>query len=188
MQRAYVFESLPSLPQEQTVLQALQEHVFKDGDGKLLGLRVHRCHALKFLADEPNRKTYELRSRPVLFLKEGMCVALISLNRNGGRTRGPVDVQCELLGILEFQGNVKVKWSSLSKFQALHQTTEEEMEILLEGKQRPEWLWAWHFELVKAFKDPPPIWCAQGAVVWHYFLPDAVSVHNPMSLHTQDKL
>ena len=147
------------------------DELVTDSTGKCTGLLVHSCHALKFLRPEPHRKSYEIRSRKCNFLSHGAKVALISIEK--GRCS-----QWTVLGVLEFQGNVRIKASSFSKYFPFHQVGDDELAELSRAKKAwtEEWLWAWHFELVKTLETPLSLPVVHGPVTWCAFSPDQLGM------------
>ena len=145
--------------------QSWCDDLVTDAAGRCTGLLVHECHALKFLREEPHRKTYEIRSRPLKFLSEGARVALISISK--GRTS-----QWKVLGKLEFNGNARIKASNFSKYFPFHQVSDDEFAQLGVGKKAEEWLWGWHFELVYELEKPLSLPIKHGPVTWCSFSPD----------------
>ena len=133
----------------------------KKKDGKLLGLLIHAEHAMKFLAEPMERKVYEIRSRPLNFLEEGDQIALISVESNPCRWR--------VIGILEFQASVKIKWALFDKHFQLHRVPCGE--ALIENmKEKHDHCFGWHFELAHTCK-PPLVFKDRilGPQVWVYF-------------------
>ena len=150
------------------VRQSLDKHVEKNEQGLVLGLLVRQRHAEKFVAPEPHRKVYEIRTRPVKFLPEGAKVALVSMEQTRKRCR-------KVLGILEFVGNIKIRVASFDKYHAFHQVSQDEFKSLDKTYQNAEFLWAWNFELIEAFPTAPEIAATtSGAMVWSYFSAEAV--------------
>lgn len=85
----------------------------KSKQGRYCGLLVRSQHAEKFILPEGDRKIYEIRSKPLQFLKEGEKIVLIS-TKNGKRFA---------LCVLEFQGCVKIKMSLFMKYYNLHRVS-----------------------------------------------------------------
>lgn len=151
------------------VRQSLDKHVEKNEKGWVVGLLVRQMHAEKFIAPDPHRKVYEIRTRPVKFFSEGAKVALVSMEQSRRRCR-------KVLGILEFVGNIKIRTASFDKYHALHQVSQDEFKSLDKAYQNAEYLWAWNFELVEAFQTAPEVAVTtpSGAMVWFYFPSAAV--------------
>ena len=145
-------------------MQPFHKRMKKDNAGRICGLIVKECFAVRFLAEEDQRKIYEVRSTPVKFLNEGDQIALVSSTRENER----VVKDRKAIAILEFQGNVRIKKSHFSKYFRLHRVTDEEFQDLC-GEWPLDHVWGWHFDLV-AKLDPPllvPRIC--GPVRWLYF-------------------
>lgn len=140
------------------VQKLLREHV-RANNGKFCGLLVRHQFASLFLREEQERKVYEIRSHPLHFLKEGEKIALIS---TGGHVR-------QVVGILEFLGNVKIKNSSFDKYYNLHRISLEDFQAVSANWANQEFCFAWHFELTMAFESPVSIPMVKGPEVWHYF-------------------
>ena len=89
-------------------------------DGKVLGLMVQQHYAKRFILDsKEDRKSMEIRSKPVKFLNEGDKVALVSTNHGADR---------QVLAILEYQGCSKIKKADFHKYFQLHRVTLQEIE------------------------------------------------------------
>eukprot|EP00435_Cladocopium_sp_Y103_P014574 s3958_g3.t1 len=137
------------------------QDLFRNKEGQCLGLLVHRVHALKFLMPEPHRKTYEVRGNPVKFLQEGHKLALISVDKGGRRQPS----SWEILAVLEFQGNVKMKKAAFDKYFPFHQvSTLEKQSLFAEESCEQDCVWGWHFELVQSFTPPLKLKVARGSV------------------------
>ena len=96
--------------------------LFTDEKGKWLGLLVQEKHASKFFAEEGQRKTHEVRTRQVKFLKPNDKIALIAVNPRGDKAYR------KILGTLKFEGNVAIPRSSFNDFFPKHQVTMDELD------------------------------------------------------------
>lgn len=140
--------------------------VKRKGD-RSLGLLVKDQFARRFLLPEEDRKVYEIRSRPINFIKAGERIALISCNNSRS-----MSCSRSLLGVLEFVGNVKIKATQFEKYYQLHRVNESEFSV--DGHNYVDengFVHAWHFELVGAFQLPLHLSAVEttSTVVWHYF-------------------
>ena len=152
-------------------------NLFTDKSGKWLGLLVQEKHARKFCAVGADRKTYELRTRPIKFLSPNDQIALIAINPRDKRYR-------QILGTLKFEGNVAIHRSSFNDLFSKHQVTMEELDELAKGKQswQSETLWAWHLTLSESLQPPPLLKVSPSNrcnVIWTYFSLDDIVVQNP---------
>ena len=102
--------------------------LFTDEKGKWLGLLVQEKHASKFFAEEGQRKTHEVRTRQVKFLKPNDKIALIAVNPRGDKAYR------KILGTLKFEGNVAIPRSSFNDFFPKHQVTMDELDKISRGK------------------------------------------------------
>ena len=131
-----------------------------------MGLLVHRVHALKFLMPEPHRKTYEVRGNQVKFLQEGDKIALISVDKSNRKQSS-----WEVLAVLEFQGNVKMKKAAFDKYFPFHQVSTLEKKSLFDEESEQDCVWGWNFEVVQSLTPPVKLKVARGTVRWNYFTP-----------------
>lgn len=137
----------------------------KRKDGKYLGLLVRKEHAqLFFSQDESQQKVYEIRSRQIKFLNPGDRFILVSC--------GP-GLPRECLGVVEFQGNVRIQDSQFSRFENLHRVSYSEYEKMTTGwAKHPGFCWAWHLLVVHQLAPALVLTSAvRGCEVWMYFDP-----------------
>ena len=151
--------------------------LFTDEKGKWLGLLVQEKHASKFFAEEGQRKTHEVRTRQVKFLKPNDKIALIAVNPRGDKAYR------KILGTLKFEGNVAIPRSSFNDFFPKHQVTMDELDKISRGKKTwaSETLWGWHFTVLEALQPPPLLKvsaCNRCNVMWTYFSLDDIVVQN----------
>ena len=151
--------------------------LFTDEKGKWLGLLVQEKHASKFFAEEGQRKTHEVRTRQVKFLKPNDKIALIAVNPRGDKAYR------KILGTLKFEGNVAIPRSSFNDFFPKHQVTMDELDKISRGKKTwaSETLWGWHFTVLEALQPPPLLKvsaCNRCNVIWTYFSLDDIVVQN----------
>lgn len=127
-----------------------------------LGLVVRSEHAKLFLAPEDQRKRYELRSKPIRFIQAGERVALLSCGQ-GPRI---------CIGVLQFEGNVKIPDLLFEQFASLHRVEREQYNQLKSSwRSHQDCCWAWHFELVHVFTPGLVVRSKLGSEVWMYFHP-----------------
>lgn len=160
----------------------------KEKDGRVPGLMVREQYAQRFVTQNGIRKTMEIRTIRVNFLKEGDEVALISVNRSKPR-------MC--LGILKYKGIISMDANDLSKHFHYHRLTD--LELDQGGFSSKEKLWGWYMEAVEVF-DPPLILNSGskpgGPIVWLYFslsdlacnLPDSCSKEQTSEIGSTDSL
>ncbi|CAK9049402.1 Malate dehydrogenase 2 [Durusdinium trenchii] len=138
-------------------------------DGKVLGLMVQQHYAKRFILDsKEDRKSMEIRSKPVKFLNEGDKVALVSTNHGADR---------QVLAILEYQGCSKIKKADFHKYFQLHRVTLQEIEQFKFWENMTSdstgGCWGWHMEAVHIF-DPPLVYPVKpsGEMTWLYLKVD----------------
>lgn len=134
-------------------------------DSRFVGLLVQHKYAKQFLECDPKTaKTMEIRIHAVRFLREGDHIILVSCcGKSNGR---------KALGILQFQGSVKIALTQLAEFQALHQIGEED-QALFTNKAKEKGVdnfWGWSFKLRHRFSDPLPL-DSSAAEVWVHITP-----------------
>jgi len=121
---------------------------------------IQEGHARKFFLAEGERKTFEVRSKPVKCLEDGDRVALISVSPQRKHT---------IVAILRFEGNVKIPLASFAKFFPLHRVTDKELKDIFGAEITQTHLWGWHLDVVETFEPGFPLKVKMGPVVWRYF-------------------
>lgn len=156
----------PCTGASQIVTLATEYKVKEKEPGHFYGLLVQKRFAVRFTEGQAEeRKTIELRTRRVLFLKPGERVMLLSTPGNASKhKRG--GFQRKALGILAYKACTPMPQSALASSYSLHRCTEEELQDA--GFYGDKDMYAWHFDLVYAFPEPIPF-NYNGSEVWCVF-------------------
>ena len=146
---------------EEQMVDILTRYNVKTKNNRYCSLLVKKEHAeLFFKKPESERKVYEIRKTPVHFLQEGEAIAIVATGYCRARF---------LLGIVEYQGCVKIKKAHFSRFFSLHRVCEEAFQDLCKSWGEGEYVYGWHFEVVYQFQPPVFARSIAGPEVWFYF-------------------
>ena len=137
-------------------------------DGKYVGFIVNDTCAGQFLLPEDERKVYDVQPYQLNALAEGDRIFLLS--------RSSSSTHCQLLAVLEFQGNVNIKQKHFNKHYNLHRMSPDEFATL-----KASWtttpvdvVYGWHFELVNEFSVRVRVDCVPGCDMWQHFKIDDI--------------
>ena len=135
----------------------------KSQDGRYSGLLVQRRFAERFLT--PEKKTLELRHRPVMFLRANDCVALVACGRQLAR---------QILAIMRYKQCFQIHLHDLESLQTRHCVTPEELVPFKKDAQRMchDYVWGWEFEIVHVFEHAPTIKTSHSEVWMRFKLED----------------
>ena len=131
---------------------------------------VQEKFANRFIATESQRKTMEIRTKPVKFLSVGDRVALVSTASQSTKRL--------CLAILEFRGCLKIDVGDLVKYQQFHRASPAELDAVLSGTALE--CWGWQLSAVHIFDHP--LLCNKpctGPMVWLYLNPEELSCSAP---------
>lgn len=144
-----------------SVKSLLDTHaVYKRSDGSYLGMLVKATYAERFVATEASeRKTMEIRTKPVKFLQSGHRIVLVATNGTG--------MLRQTFAILEFQHCMELPLPILSGFYPLHRVTDPEL-AEYRGKDENPRLYGYQFKLVHIFEERRALDIRTGEV-WMYF-------------------